>query len=90
MVCTLTHVCLGDNVQSQPLVDNAGSHFRQVALVGDDAAPAEAAGATDLVQPFCPLGIEAAIRLFIFGLKHTNVLLKWPMQSRVNSGHMKV
>ena len=75
-VCVFTYVRLGDNVKPQPLVNNAGSHFRKVALVGDDAASAKAAGAADLVQPFRPLWIEVPIRLFILGLKHTDILLQ--------------
>lgn len=66
---------LRDNVEFEFLIDETGSGLRQVSLVEDETAAAEAAGTAHLLHPFGPLGIQLTIRLLVFGLEHANRFL---------------
>ena len=63
------------DVETQSLIYNTCPHLREVALIGNQTTPAKTAGAAHLVEPLGPLGVEMAVRLLIFGLEHTNILL---------------
>jgi hypothetical protein len=41
-------------------------------LIGNEARSAKAARAAEPVHPLCPLGVEAAVRLFVFGFEDGN------------------
>ena len=60
------------NVESDFAVDEAGAGLGHVALVGDEAGSAEAAGAAHFVHPLGPLGVEPAVRLLVLGLENSN------------------
>ena len=52
-----TYLCLGHYVETQPLIDEAGSHFGEIALVRYKAATAKTARTAYFMEPFGPLGV---------------------------------
>jgi hypothetical protein len=43
--------------------------------MGYEAGPAKTTGATQLMHPFGPLGVQPSVRLFVLWLKYTNNFL---------------
>lgn len=83
------HLGLGDDLQAEFLVDERGGGLREVALVGYEAAPPEAAGAAHLVEVFGPFGVQVAVRLLRFGFEHTDDFLPREKQSINRRGGAK-
>lgn len=75
------HLGLWDDTQAELLVDKRGGRLGEVALVGDEAAAAEAAGAAQLVEVFGPLGVQVTVRLLRLGLEHADGLLRGQTRS---------
>lgn len=46
--------------------------FLTLHLVGDEAAPPEAARAAEPVHPLGPLGVQPAVGLLVLGLEHAH------------------
>ena len=61
---------IGNYLELQFGVYKASPGLWQVALVGHQTGPPEAAWAAQLVHPFRPLGVQLTIRLLIFRFEH--------------------
>lgn len=71
----LHHSGVGYDAEAELAINQAGARLAQVALIRDQAAPAEAARTAEFVHPFRPLWVQPAVRLLVLRLEYADYFL---------------
>ena len=69
------HLCAGNNVEFQLLVNKASTCLRQISLVENKTVSSKTARAAKFLQPFCPLWVQLSVGFFVLGFEHANNFL---------------